>query len=372
MNTSRWHFCACCAAATAVVVLATGAEAATPTKPLLAVFDVEARSLGLGGELLKDLRAYLGAQATAAGFRVLPRTGAQSHLYEVCSSHACQRQSARQLGAERALLCELQRAAAGATCTVTLLLMEVRRAAAERVKVEGACSEEGLSSAIKTAVSMLSGKATASKPLPPEPPRPPPGVEPTPDPSATPASTTLKGDSATRSIGPKNAPIVIDVYSDYQCPFCAALHETLLKLLRANPGKIRLQRRDYPLDSACNPSISAPFHVAACEAAFYARCAAAQGKFWEMDALLFKDARALDAARLTALAQQLQLNGRKLKSCLASRKTRNAVIADINEARSRGVNATPTSFVNRQLVSGALGLDAWERKVQEILRARVP
>jgi protein-disulfide isomerase len=359
-----------CASCTALVALALGAEAATPTKPVVAVFDVEGRALGLTSDLLKDLRAYLGAQAAVAGFRVLPRTGANSHLYEVCSTHACQRQSAKQLGAERALLCEIQSAGSDGKCAVRLLLMEVKRAAAEQVRVEGGCTEEALSSAIKTAVNKLSGKPSAITALP-DPPRPPPVVEPTPDP-ATLAPAPLKGDSATRSIGPKNAPVVIEVYSDHQCPYCARLNETLLKLVRAHPGKIRLQRRDYPLDSACNPSISSPFHAMACEAAYYARCAGAQGKYWEMDELLFKNSSSLTSDRLKDLAKQLKLDGRKLKACLGSRNTRRVVVADINEARGRGITGTPTSFINRQLLSGAVGLDVLESKVQEILRARVP
>jgi protein-disulfide isomerase len=352
-----------------LLALTSLARAEGQTRLSVAVFDVEVRDgAPVGEQLRKDLHAYLSAQALVQGFKVVVRTEANRHHYEACLTRACQRRSAKALGADRALVCEIAKRAG--ECAATALLIEIQRPAAEQVTAVGACSEEGLSRSLRAAVKKLTARPGAARPLPPEAPRPAPEPEPSPRTAAPdpPAKTgRLKLDSAARSIGPRRAPVKIEVFSDYQCPYCATLAQTLMALVRRYPAKIRLERRDYPLDSACNPALSAPMHPVACEAAYYARCAAAQGKFWELDALLLKEHRALDAGRLKDLAAQLKLHERKLAACLQSRKTRDAVAQDIKLARSRAVSATPTSFVNGQLVSGAQSLEAFERQVRSLL-----
>ena len=221
---------------------------------------------------------------------------------------------------------------------------------------------------VKAAAQRLTGKQAAVKPLPPEQRRPPlADPEPEPSPPATSSGAPAGATSATLSIGPRKAPVKLELFTDFQCPFCAKLHDTLLELVRRHPGKIHLQHRDYPLDPACNAAISSPFHPMACEAAFVARCAAPQGKFWEMAALLYKAGRGLDDAKLAELGKQLKLNERKLKVCLKSPRTRAAVVADIALGRSRSVSGTPATLVNGQMVGGAQELDFWEERVKGLI-----
>src|SRR5262245_30920145 len=71
--------------------------------------------------------------------------------------------------------------------------------------------------------------------------------------------------------GPKNAPVTMIAFSDYECPFCRKAEETVEQVLKTYEGKIRYVFRDYPL----------PFHQNARPAAVAAACANQQGKFWE-------------------------------------------------------------------------------------------
>ncbi|HVY46560.1 MAG TPA: thioredoxin domain-containing protein, partial [Minicystis sp.] len=52
--------------------------------------------------------------------------------------------------------------------------------------------------------------------------------------------------AANPSRGPANAPVVVQVFSDFQCPFCKRLEPTLLDLEKAFPGKIRIVWRNLP------------------------------------------------------------------------------------------------------------------------------
>src|SRR5881397_2815947 len=69
--------------------------------------------------------------------------------------------------------------------------------------------------------------------------------------------------------GPKNAPVVIVEFSDFQCPYCAGLQPTLQQVQRAFPKEVRLVYKQYPLD----------IHQYARQAALASLAAHAQGKF---------------------------------------------------------------------------------------------
>src|SRR5262245_56402328 len=79
--------------------------------------------------------------------------------------------------------------------------------------------------------------------------------------------------------GPKDAPVTIVEFSDFQCPFCKSATTTIKQVLEKYPGKVRLVFRDYPLAS---------IHPLAPKAHEAARCAGEQAKFWEYHDVLFE------------------------------------------------------------------------------------
>ncbi len=87
--------------------------------------------------------------------------------------------------------------------------------------------------------------------------------------------------------GPKNAPITVVLFSDFQCPFCSRVEPAITELEKAYPGKVRVAWKNYPL----------PFHNNAKPAAEAALAANEQGKFWEMHDILFKNQQALICGR---------------------------------------------------------------------------
>ncbi len=146
-------------------------------------------------------------------------------------------------------------------------------------------------------------------------------------------------------------PLTVLEFSDYECPMCARVHETNRELLQRNP-QLRVERRHFPLDEACNPKVKRPFHVGSCELARAALCADAQGKFAAMDDALFGN----QAAKLPVetLAAQIGLDLPRFTACLDSPEAATRLREDIDQGIALGVPGTPSYAVNGQLYKGGL------------------
>lgn len=84
-----------------------------------------------------------------------------------------------------------------------------------------------------------------------------------------------------KAFGSKNAPVVMEIFSDYQCPACRTLFLTTNRLLMDNyvtTGKVFVVHRDFPL----------PMHAYSRVAARYARAAAELGKVEAVEKALFE------------------------------------------------------------------------------------
>lgn len=159
--------------------------------------------------------------------------------------------------------------------------------------------------------------------------------------------------------GMETARVVLIEFSDYQCPFCARhVQETLPQLERdyIQTGKVRYVVRDFPL----------PIHRQAFKAAEAARCAADQGKFWEMRAQLFQNQGALEIEALMQHAQVLALELPKFQHCLQEGRHAEAIRRDLEEGRRAGVRGTPTFFL------GSLESDGTRVKVQKVIVGAQP
>ena len=142
------------------------------------------------------------------------------------------------------------------------------------------------------------------------------------------------------ALGSATAAITIIEFSDYQCPYCRRFHEEVLPALRQayiDTGKVQLIFKDFPLS----------MHSEAMPAALAGRCAAAQGKFWPMNALLFAQQDKLEATLYPRLAQTLHLDVEVFKKCVQNPALRQAVQRDQNQARGLNINSTPSLLIGR-------------------------
>ncbi|MFH1956390.1 MAG: thioredoxin domain-containing protein [Patescibacteria group bacterium] len=156
-----------------------------------------------------------------------------------------------------------------------------------------------------------------------------------------------------------DSPITLVEFSDFECPFCERHYPTLNKILNDYKGKVRLAYKHFPLS----------FHPNGQKAAEASECADEQGKFWEYHDKLFENlSGGYSLDNFKKWAKDLGLNSGKFNECLDSGKYAKKVQADFQEGTEKGVNGTPATFVNGQLVSGALPYDSFKQIIDSLLR----
>jgi predicted DsbA family dithiol-disulfide isomerase len=164
------------------------------------------------------------------------------------------------------------------------------------------------------------------------------------------------------SKGSPTAPITIVEFSDFQCPFCQKVIDTLTKIEERYGDSIRLVFRDFPL----------AMHPDAPKAAEAAACAHEQGQFWAMHDKLFAAQSNLRVPDLKRTARDLGLNGDAFDRCLDSGKFESQWQQNRAEGQKYGVSATPTFFINGRMVTGALPYEAFRAIVEEELARAAP
>ncbi len=166
--------------------------------------------------------------------------------------------------------------------------------------------------------------------------------------------------------GNPDAPVKIEEFSDFQCPFCARFYEQTLPSISENQianGEVVLVFYDFPLTS---------LHPQAVSAANAARCAGEQGAvaYWGMHDLLFANlstwGNSSANTQFTAFAEQLELDTDQFNECQTSVKYYEDIDADLNLGRSRGVSSTPSFFVNNQPLIGAQPLTAFNAAITAV------
>lgn len=141
-------------------------------------------------------------------------------------------------------------------------------------------------------------------------------------------NSPIKGDVA--------APVTIVEWADFQCPFCAMAAPVLHKVVEANPGRVRLVFKHFPLSG----------HEHAETAARAAVAAQKQGKFWEMHHALFSNQQNLDEKLIEKLAAEVGLDVKQFNADRRSEAVVDQVAADRKQAERLGLKGTPMIYVN--------------------------
>ena len=156
----------------------------------------------------------------------------------------------------------------------------------------------------------------------------------------------LNGDP---SVGLATSKIMFVVFSDFECPHCRELHETLKTLIPEHP-EVRFIFKDYPLTQ---------IHPWAETAAIGARCAYIQdpATYFKIADQIFDNQDVISAEnvwdKLNQFAAQSGLDPSTFRSCLASKEAKDAVDNNVREGQSLNVNSTPTAFLNGRPAPGA-------------------
>lgn len=159
-------------------------------------------------------------------------------------------------------------------------------------------------------------------------------------------------------VGPKEAPVTVVEFSDYQCPFCGRARSTVKQMTETYKDKVKYVFRDFPLS----------FHQDAFAAHVAANCAGEQGKYWEFNAKLFAQQKALKVESLKSYAQELGLDTKTFNDCLDSNKYAEEVKKDMDDGIKAGVNGTPAFFINGIPLSGARPFSQFQEIIDDELK----
>lgn len=187
------------------------------------------------------------------------------------------------------------------------------------------------------------------------------------------------------SMGDPNAPIKIEEFADFQCPYCERFHketEPLLKQYYIDTGKVQFVYRsmgNFVSDNIARGQ-GTPATTESQDAALAAYCAGDQDKFWEMHAYLFgnvlgENAGSFTDKRLAAIAEKAGLNMDQFNSCYSSGKFRDRVQQDAQDGQAANITGTPgfimTYTVNGETktdrIDGAVPFSTFQQKLEAAL-----
>lgn len=136
--------------------------------------------------------------------------------------------------------------------------------------------------------------------------------------------------------GAADAPVVIAVFDDFQCPYCARLLPLFEQVLKAYPGKVKLVAKNFPLRS----------HKFAFKASEAALAAGKSGKYWEFHDKLFENQRKISDPEIKRIAGELGFEWKDFEKQMSDPAIKTRIRKDLQEGRRIGVRGTPTIFVN--------------------------
>jgi protein-disulfide isomerase len=173
------------------------------------------------------------------------------------------------------------------------------------------------------------------------------------------------------ALGADEALVTLIEFSDYECPFCIRHFTQTMARIDATfiqTGRIQYVFKDFPI---------AQLHPEAIRGHQATRCAAEQGKFWELHTKMFSPAGTHTPELLEARATEAGVALGPFRECMTSNRTVAAVQASVETAVQLGANGTPSFFVgirdpqtNRvrivQALSGAQPFEEFEKIITAV------
>jgi protein-disulfide isomerase len=170
--------------------------------------------------------------------------------------------------------------------------------------------------------------------------------------------------------GTKTAPIVMEVFSDFQCPSCKVLYQGTSQKLNDNyvsTGKVFSIHRDFPL----------PMHAYSRIAARYARAAAQLGKFEQVEQVLFQNQEKWEQSgdvdgTVASVLTPAQMT--KVRALINNPSIDAAIEKDLALGRTYNVTQTPTTVIHCKgqtyPVIGVVGYDVLHPFFDQLLSSK--
>ncbi len=187
------------------------------------------------------------------------------------------------------------------------------------------------------------------------------------------------------SMGDPNAPIKIEEFSDFQCPFCGRFSKETEPLIVENyvkTGKVYFTYRSMGnwISQNIARATGRPEKSESRDAAMAMYCAADQDKFWEMHDGLFanelgEDVGSFTRQRLRLIAEKAGLDLDEFDACLSSEKYLQQVNQDYEDGVAAGITGTPAFLltytvngeVRQKVIEGAYPFSVFQAEIEAIL-----
>lgn len=173
-----------------------------------------------------------------------------------------------------------------------------------------------------------------------------------------------------RELGSPSAPLLLEVWSDYQCPVCGRFAREYMPLLVAEfvvPGTLRIVDQSIDILGTGDPSESLLSATAA-------DCAGKQGRYWAYHDWLFSNQAgenrgAFNRDSMLAIATNLGVDMTAFESCLDSFAAEAEVRGRTDAARAAGIASTPTFVVNGQRIVGLVAYEVLAGAIRQLAPA---
>jgi protein-disulfide isomerase len=174
-------------------------------------------------------------------------------------------------------------------------------------------------------------------------------------------------------LGSPSAPVLIELYSDFQCPACKLFVTGQLQRLTTEfvvPGTVRIEAKDIAFLGQGQPDESV-------ELAAGAACAAEQDRYWTFHDFIFwnqgrENRGDHDAEFIARVADSAGLDRAAWDTCMARTDVRPAIESTTTAALGAGINSTPTLVVNGQPVVGVPNYDELAALIRSLAPAALP
>jgi protein-disulfide isomerase len=165
--------------------------------------------------------------------------------------------------------------------------------------------------------------------------------------------------------GAPKAKVSIQIFGDFECPFCMRSRATLAQVAHEYPNDVKFVWRNMPLEFHPNAALAA-------EAALEVFAQKGAVGFWKYHDQLFESAGNLSGIKrdmLEKLARQLGCDMAKFKQALDSHRHKAKVDADLAVAKKAGIGSIPTFLINDYYISGAQPYAVFKRLIERAMKA---
>jgi protein-disulfide isomerase len=156
-------------------------------------------------------------------------------------------------------------------------------------------------------------------------------------------------------IGNKDGDVTFVEFFDYNCGYCKRAMMDMLEIMKSDP-KLKVVLKEFPVLNAGS--------VEAAQVGVAVRMQDATGKkYLDFHQKLLNGRGAADKARAMAAAKDAGADMGRLEKDLASPEVRATIEENFKLAEAMGMNGTPSYVIGKQVVIGAVGVEALKEKI---------